>query len=397
MNDYTKKIIVLFIFAVTIFSSILLIDTAHNNNINIKSIPKLNYDLKGNTIYNNSTNIYSSYNINTSTITMIISNNSNVNPDTAITISETAFFGFVNYSNNFYILKNLINYTNSNGDTLYIIGTYTINIFNSSNVLLYKTTNINYFPTKNISLISIDIVLYSNLVSNLNGTTIQVVFNLTNDYVINPYLANAYQFPKYIIYNPTPYVFNFNYSVGNFSYVLLKSGDYEQESTGQIAHTNIIATILNFKLVSGEYILTFTNASNFIITYNNQKYIINSNNYIFPLGFNNGTYTFYLTNITNNVTTNVVVNVHGTDLIINLNSIIYNNITADFLVYFAFIILSLMFFSKYATRSIFLYSVSFVIFMFMGYKLNIEFFNQELFAILITLLAGLFAYKIINE
>jgi hypothetical protein len=374
-----KKLLVILLFFITISVSVIILDTAHANiitsdlnrpNFNLNGTQKLNNNelltqkVAGNKTYNDISFIN---NIHTNTTTPAIT----INTVCYITRVDFNFTGNIsgamrnpnNYQGN-YIIN--VNFTVCN-ETAY----FQSSVADCNRISTY-VFNFSYYKNVSSPKLSISFTQFYTFTSCLSH-----IYNFNSTILFTP---NTFNIPVVNINNPGCFVPTCgNDTSGIWTYV----SDYNQNVAVFNSHT-----ILNSK----EYLLELTNTSKFNITVNNVKYDHPSHIYI---ALYNGSYSINYSNST--INNSFTISILGQNIIVNMSNIINTNINIILLVYLSFVILAFMFFSKYFYSAFVVYVLYGILFTFIGFKLQIEFFNTGLILVIITLLMGIFAYKVVME
>lgn len=211
----------------------------------------------------------------------------------------------------------------------------------------------------------------------------QINITFTNQYynIWKPYGAYgetplnksiAYQ-PNAIYYNSNTTLYTYNATYNNYITYYSISYYVSQFDTSSPVYANYFtANNLTFSLyINGE---TFKDVSSALVELPNG---------IYPYNYTIGNYTG-----------NGFLTVNGKSVNIILAQHFYTNNYVLYL-YLIIVFVSLILISKYTKGFIISYSLSGLLFLFIGYKENIEFFTPNLVILIITFLAILFTYKVV--
>ena len=194
------------------------------------------------------------------------------------------------------------------------------------------------------------------------------------------FLNSITTLPNYISYSPAQFIYNAN--------------QYQHNSTYWVTPTyNISAYYSNSAAPIPAYPITFTNNVPFNITiagttYTDQTSLTVSEpngTYYYTVTYNGSTY--YSTVVVSGQ--NVQVNIKSIPIIINTMAYLYLYLAISFIGVMALLRLSQGFISIYGMLS--------VMIVYLGYRLQIEYFNTTIIAIIITMLCAFISYKVVLE
>ncbi len=308
---------------------------------------------------------------NTQTRIIFYGNNTStsVTPDTTAGMTSlnvgNLFFG--NYSqikNDFYPNADYFIAEQITGNITTNLGTYYINII----------TGLNPNPTSynNFSFDAYD--------CNLQFKILDSAYNTLNSSASSVVLAPL---PVTMLFNPIENYFAY---AQNVSQSLQKTSTFFQTS---------YKVFTNIPIGAKAYYVTFIDNQSFTLKFENQTY--SSENDKLTLLMFDGSYNYsFSTNGVNYTKANIVIS--GFNLTVNLIYVtgLFSGIYA-FYVYIGVMLLGMGMILT-GTKGFFTsYVLSGLIFMFIGYKLDIEYFNLTLIVSIITIIAGIIAYKFVLE
>jgi hypothetical protein len=215
------------------------------------------------------------------------------------------------------------------------------------------------------------------------GYTTYAKFNLT---FTNLYYNANYQLTSFndsITYLPNSIQYNSNSTLYN----------YNSQIQSYVSSYNITYFISSFSSTNAKYEINFSAKNNAIFSLNisNLKYINVKTAILF---LPDGVYTYNYT--INNITNSNILYVDNANVSVVLQVSQYSN---NYVLYLYLIITftGLALVGKYTRGFIISYSLSGLLFLFIGYKEQIEFFTQNTIILIITFLAILFTYKVVME
>ena len=215
------------------------------------------------------------------------------------------------------------------------------------------------------------------------GYTAYAKFNLTFTNLYYNAKNQLVSLNNSITYLPNSIQYNSNSTLYN----------YDNKIPSYVSSFNITYYISSFSSTNTKYEITFTakNNANFTLNVSNSKYINVKSAILF---LPDGVYTYNYT--INNITNSNILYVDNANVSVVLQVSQYSN---NYVLYLYLIITftGLALVGKYTRGFIISYSLSGLLFLFIGYKEQIEFFTQNTIILIITFLAILFTYKVVME
>jgi hypothetical protein len=242
------------------------------------------------------------------------------------------------------------------------------NVFNQTFVMPYSpilpdTLLVEFADTNIISAnlnISMENYYATNVITGLSFA--QTLLPFTNTVIINPILYT---------YNSATYKTGSNFDVPNYVYY---------------------ANMYSYNTNNIYYTVHFIGNTNFALKYNNQNFssisdsltlLLQNGSYTFVVYQGNSTFSFTQT-ILGNSTVNVDYYKNAT---VKLQSAVYIGLTL-------IMIIAIM---RMSGNLFIIYGISSLFFILIGFELNLQYFGISLIMTIITLIAGLFVYKVILE
>ena len=272
---------------------------------------------------------------------------------------------------------------------------YPLNLYNyllPKHAVILTQQIMTYVLSGNHFLFNVDIPVFPGTTQELYNMPGVTVFNSTQTFLneYSPLIPNTYipnninQLPNYISYNPIKFKYN--------------AQTYQtKNSTGAtVWYTptyNISAYYANSSSPIPAYQITFTNNVPFNITiagttYTDQTSLTVSEpngTYYYTVTYNGSTY--YSTVVVSGQ--NIQVNIKSIPIIINTMAYLYLYLAISFIGVMALLRLSQGFISIYGMLS--------VMIVYLGYRLQVEYFNTTLIAIIVTMLCAFISYKVVLE
>lgn len=365
-----NKLIAILILLIVIATSVVIITSQQAN-----SVPKYEFPVSINRINNTTIIHYPKYNIEEQIVNgvnyiyFVNDSSSNITPDITTGSVPTGD----NFTVELTFNGNFNNTSNNNFMVAYIQGFSDAGKFNFNGYI-----SLDYAITNIIGILPDTSVFYAEC-----GNTAYASFNLTftNQYYnLNDSLTSL---NGSITYSPTAISYNSN----NTEYSISTSSPKTY-----ITNYSISYYYSNIGISSVIYSNVFTSNNNTFSLFINNEQFINVKSVVILLP--NGVYA-YNYSIGNKSSQGLLyVNGKDTDTVLSITS--FSNATILFL-YLGIVFISLILIGKYTRGFVITYSLSGILFLFIGYKEQIEFFNQDLILIIITFLALLFTYKVVIE
>ena len=362
-----KKIYGVIIILIIMVFSIFVINLQNNNQTIVNNNNSHYHNVLYITYYSNS-NIQYSFTNKT--------NNSSISftPD-SISTSNMEFYIVIN-SNNYInsLFENLLSTNAYAGAIIYLSGTVWVGstsyAFNQSIPALFGS---NTFGSISYSFAA------RFTAANLNISTTDIYF-----YGASPLISYDTQEAYSTYFNAIPQSFIFNsitYSDGTNFYNPVFYYYYYLASSLQIHNV---------------YSITFTDYTAFNLLIDGSNYTSVNNQVVITLPNGSYSYSFY---INGNYSTllSSSISVYGTPRTINLaygHSVLLN---LQALVYIALTMILLVAIIRMSGNLFSIYGISALFFMYIGYELHIQYFGTTLIMTVITLISGLFVYKVILE
>lgn len=353
MNKY---IIIFFIISIVCMSSLIEISTSSSN----VNIPSLHISYENNTTiegYGKGVH-WIEHITNTGTFTQFISNSTN-----NIINSVSPYTTYVNDA--------FINFTTQNAPAL----------FYSYHTFIEVIVNGTYDNTPINTVIPLSIISRANETEAYNGYELgDVSASITFSFTNNIYFNNNHT----TIYSPYEEIFT------------PASVNFQTNTTSDNGNENfIVSDIFLNSIPSNEYVLTFTASQEFSLIINGATYPYTHK---LTILVHEGIYNFsYYLGSSSTIKLSGSINVNN-NTSVNLTTYFpYELPSISVYVYIAIVIIAMIGILRYTLSYIVIDSFIGIIFVYIGYIENLQYFTLHLFIYIITILSALFVYKVVMD
>ena len=278
-----------------------------------------------------------------------------------------------NYINSFF--TNLLSSNAYAGSIIYLTGTVyegtTASAFNETIPILSGS---GYFGSTSFSLAS------RYTAANFNISVSDIYF-----YGSSPLMSQDTQqaYSTYFLSTPQSFLYN--------------SISYSNGSAGFYQPTFLFSYYLSSSLtVHNAYALTFTDYTSFNLLIDGSNYTSTNNQVVISLPNGTYAYSFYINGNYSTILSDSI-SVYGAPRTINLAYGHSTLLSLSALIYIALSMILLIAIIRMSGNLFSVYGISSLFFLYIGYELKIQYFGITLIMTIITLLSGLFVYKVILE
>lgn len=230
-----------------------------------------------------------------------------------------------------------------------------------------------------------DILLIAFADTNIISANLNISmenYYASNNITGSTFAQTIYPFNNLVVINPFTYTYN--------------SATYKTGSDFNAPNYVFYANMFNYNVANKYYTITFTDYTSFNLLIEGNNYTSTNNQVIVSLPNGSYSYSFYINGNYSTLLSDSF-SVYGTPRTINLAYGHSTLLNLQALVYIALSMILLVSIIRMSGNLFSVYGISSLFFMYIGYELHIQYFGTTLIMTVITLIAGLFVYKVILE